>query len=94
MTNAENAPERATGALVTLPTTRAAWRETFKDGVTWEAVELAYQCGLMREERYNHAFAHLLKGRVVLHGDQQVAENERAKAAFRYFWEPKHFPGE
>lgn len=90
----ENAPEAITGALVALPTTRAEWRETFKDGVTWQAIELANQCGLMREERYNHAFKMLLKTRAIVHGSEQTAENERSKAAFRYFWEPKRFPGE
>lgn len=78
-----------------LPTTRAAWREVFKDGLPWAAIELAKDTGVMNEQRFLHAFQELLKTRKKAgHSNEQVIENARALEVFRYHWEPKRFPGE
>ncbi|HIE8239235.1 TPA: hypothetical protein ACXPQL_004142 [Salmonella enterica] len=81
--------------MPTLPQTRAAWREMFKDGLPWAAIELAKDTGVMSEQRFLHAFQALLNTRKKAgHSTQQVIENARALEVFRYHWEPKHFPGE
>ncbi|EDR9150321.1 hypothetical protein BSY48_004429 [Salmonella enterica subsp. enterica serovar Agbeni] len=39
------------------PTTREAWREQFKDGLTIEDCHEAFKAGIMSDQRYHFLFA-------------------------------------
>ena len=73
-----------------LPQTREAWRERFKDGMPWAAVEAAHEAGIMRQERYLFLFSKLAS-RTRNHKGPDAQERIDS---FRVYWEPKRFPGE
>ncbi|EBS3550238.1 hypothetical protein DS608_21695 [Salmonella enterica subsp. enterica serovar Javiana] len=71
------------------PTSYDEWQERFKDGLTWADVEEAYHRGIMRIERYHHAFKKLVENRVwSLPVPKQIEHNAEHLAAFRYHWNP------
>ncbi|HID4300463.1 TPA: hypothetical protein ACXEZB_004385 [Escherichia coli] len=71
------------------PTNRDEWKERFKDGLTWAEVEEAHAQGIMRDERYHHAFAKTQEGRNwMLPSHKQAEHNAAHLAAFRYHWTP------
>lgn len=74
-----------------LPQTREEWREVFKDGLPFEAVRAAHECGLMRNERYAYLFAQHCKAS---HPFTAGSIDPVRRDSWRCFWEPQRFPGE